>query len=119
VGSVVVDAESLHGTLVRRPERCSLLDVAFGTGALDTARTLTEFHRMKLMRDGLRIAIASGKLAAARVAWDRLSQGREHRFDRLEVAAGLHRREPLLWLPQRDRLGARSVLRAGIAATPG
>jgi hypothetical protein len=88
----------LPDSLLRCPAACPVLDVAFGCASLDVSKYLLEFHGATPTRETLKMAISSGNLELIRLAWERLPEEHETRFDLLEVAADFHREEPFVWL---------------------
>jgi hypothetical protein len=85
-------------SLLRRPENCTLLDVAVGSGSVEVTKCLLEFHNARPTRETLKMALSSGNLELIRLLWQRLPGEHENRFDLMEVAADFHREEPLAWL---------------------
>jgi hypothetical protein len=91
-------------SLLRRPESCTLLDIAVGSASVEVTKCLLEFHGAKPTRETLKMAVSGGNLELIRLMWQRLPYERYHRFDLMEVAADFHREEPLAWL-LRDATG--------------
>jgi hypothetical protein len=91
--------ESPVSSVPRWRELCSLLDIAFGAGAVEVTMYLLEFHNATVTRETLMMAISSGNVRLIRLAWHRFPEGRNQgRGDLLEVAAHCHQPEPLSWL---------------------
>jgi hypothetical protein len=95
-----IKARNLPAKLLRQPATCCpVLDVAVGSGAVEVAKTLLEFHEAKATRETLKAALSSGSFELVRICWERLPDGQEKgRLDLLEVAADFHQPEVLSWL---------------------
>jgi hypothetical protein len=50
----------LPESVVRRPERCRIIDVAVGSGSVEMSKYLLEFHAATPSRETLRMAISTG-----------------------------------------------------------
>jgi hypothetical protein len=76
-----------------------VLDVAVGSGAVDVAKYLLEFHDAKPTRETLMMALSSGNFELVRMCWGRLPDEQvKKRLDLLEIASLFHRVEILAWL---------------------
>jgi hypothetical protein len=99
VNAVVFEREDVPGSLLRRPLKHSLLDVAVGSASVDLTKCLLEFHAAKPTRETLKMALAAGNLELIRLVRRQLREAElEHRVDLLEVAAEFHQLEALVWL---------------------
>jgi hypothetical protein len=71
----------------------------FGSGAVDVAKCLLEFHEARPTRETLKMALSSGNFELVRICWERLPDEQEMvRLDLLEVASDFHQLEVLSWL---------------------
>jgi hypothetical protein len=99
VNTVNFDEGNLPESLVRRPLKCSLLDVAAGSGSVEMTKYLLEFHGAKPTRETLKMAMSTGSLEMIKLLRERLPEPeREARGELLEVAAEFHQWEVLLWV---------------------
>jgi hypothetical protein len=100
VNKTRIKARNLPARILRQPALgCPVLDVAVGSGAVDVAKSLLEFHEAKPTRETLKMAVSSGSFELVRICWERLPDEREKdRLDLLEVAADFHQLEVLSWL---------------------
>jgi hypothetical protein len=99
VNTVWFNEEDLPGSLVRRPRKCSLLDVAAGSGSVETTKYLLEFHSAKPTRGTLKMAISTGRFELIKLMHERLSETElGARVDLLIVATDFHQPEVLRWL---------------------
>jgi hypothetical protein len=100
VNKTRIRARNLPAMLLRKPEfGCLVLDVAVGSGAVDVAKSLLEFHEAKPTGETLKMALSSGDFELVRICWERLPGEQEkERRDLLEVAADFHQLEVLSWL---------------------
>jgi hypothetical protein len=62
-----MNVRNLPGSLARRSLKCSLLDVAVGSGSVEVVKCLREVHGAKPSRETLRIAISTGNLELLKV----------------------------------------------------
>jgi hypothetical protein len=97
VDAVWFDGRKLPGSLVRRPLKCSLLDVAVGSGSVEMTKYLMEFHSAGSTREMLKMAISTGNLELIKMMLERLPEVRD-RLDLMEVASEFHQEEVLTWL---------------------
>jgi hypothetical protein len=94
--TVRIRVEDIPESVIRRPFRCSLLDVSVGAGAVEMTKYLLEFHDVKPTRETLKQAISTGNAELIRLMWQRVPEGdRLHRADLLQVAADFHREAAL------------------------
>jgi hypothetical protein len=93
-----VEIRAYPGSLVRRPERCRLLEVAVGAGSIEVTKCLLEFHGARPTRETLKMALSSGNIELIRLMWERLPEEHGNRLGLLEVAGVYHREEVLGWL---------------------
>jgi hypothetical protein len=111
VDAVHFNEKELSESLIRRPLECSLLDVAVGSGSVEMTKYLFEFHRAKATRETLKQSISTGNLGMIRMVRERLPEGElRDRLDLLEVAAGFHQEEVLVWLLRDATVLEREVL---------
>jgi hypothetical protein len=99
VDAVWFEGRNLPESLVRRPLKCSLLDVAIGSGSVEMTKYLLEFHRAKPTQDTLKQALSAGSFESIKLIRERLpeAEGRD-RQELLAVAAEAHQPEVLRWL---------------------
>jgi hypothetical protein len=99
VDTVCFDEKTLPGSLVRRPLGCALLDVAVGSGSVETTKYMLEFHRAKPTRETLQQSISMGNLELIKLLRERMPESEfRDRGDLLEVASEFHQPELLGWL---------------------
>jgi hypothetical protein len=100
VNKTCLKARNLPAKLLRQPAfGCPVLDVAIGSGAVEVAKCLLEFHEAKPTRETLKMAPSSGNFELTRICWERLPDEQEReRLDLLEVAADFHQLEIFAWL---------------------
>jgi hypothetical protein len=111
VNDVIVDAWQFPDPLVRRVKRCSLLDVAVGSDAVNVAKVMFEFGGATPTRETLKMAIAIGNAELIRLVWGRLPDAdHERRGDILLVAADFHQEPALAWLFRDATLLERELL---------
>jgi hypothetical protein len=110
VKGVKFGPEELPESVVRRPPRCSLLDVSVGAGSLEVSKYLLEFHEAPPTRETLKQALSFGNLELIRLIEKRLPEAElERRADLLEVAGDFHQLEPLAWLFRDARMTDREL----------
>jgi hypothetical protein len=98
VNTVCFSEGELPESLVRRPLKCSLLDVAVGSGSVEMTKYLLEFHGAKATRETLKQSISTGNPGMFRMVRERLPEGElRDRVDLMEVAAEFHQEEMLMW----------------------
>jgi hypothetical protein len=121
VDQTYIKARNFPKQLVRRQARCSVLDVAVGSGAVPVAKYLLEFLGARPTRETLKMALASGNLELIRMCWGRLPAEHEKRLDLLEVAASSGRSTCVLqthcwrcWTRDSTRGGPRPLRRGGL-----
>jgi hypothetical protein len=111
VNTVCFSQGELPESLVRRPLGCSLLDVAVGSGSVEMAKYLFEFHGAKATRETLKQSISAGNLELFRMVRERLPEGElRDRVDLMEVAAEFHQEEVLTWLHRDATVFERELL---------
>jgi hypothetical protein len=101
VNTTWIKARHLPAKLLRKPRfRCPVLEIAVGSGAVDVAKSLLEFHGARPTRETLKMALSSGNFELVRICWERLpdEQQQRNRRDLLEVASDFHQLEILAWL---------------------
>jgi hypothetical protein len=99
VNTVCFRDGELPESLVRRPLKCSLLDVAVGSGSVEMTKYLFEFHRARATRETLKQSISGGNLGMFRMVRERLPEGElGDRVDLMGVAAEFYQEEMLTWL---------------------
>jgi hypothetical protein len=99
VDRVLIRSKDFPTTLLRKPEFCSLLDLAAATAAVDVAKYLLEFHEAMPTRETLKMALSSGNLELIRLFWARLPElEQKSRLDLLEVASDFHQVDVVAWL---------------------
>jgi hypothetical protein len=110
VNAITFSESELPESVVRRPLKCSLLDVAVGSGSVEMTKYLLEFHGARPTRETLKQSISSGNLELFKMMRERLPEA-EFRFgdDLMEVAAEFHQGEVLEWsFTRRDDFRARA-----------
>jgi hypothetical protein len=113
VNTVHFSEKELPESLVRRPLECSLLDVAVGSGSVEMTKYLLEFHRARPTRETLKQSISTGSLELFKLMRERLPERElRHRADLMDVAAGFHQLEVLVWLLRDATVLEREVLLA-------
>jgi hypothetical protein len=111
VNVVYFDEKELPESLVRRPSRCSLLDVTVGSGSVEMTKYLLEFHRAMPTRETLKQSISTGSLELFRMMRERLSErDLRERLDLMELAADFHQWEVFLWLCRDATICERELL---------
>jgi hypothetical protein len=118
VNAVYLNERELPGALVRRPLECSLLDVAVGSGSVEMTKYLLEFHSATPTRETLMMAISTGNLELISMMVERLTEASlRDRTDLMEVTAGFHQHEVLVWLLRDATVFVRELL--GVFAMSG
>jgi hypothetical protein len=99
VSTVCFNEGELPASLVRRPLKCSLLDVAVGSGSVEMTKYLFEFHGAKATWETLKQSISTGDLELIKLMRERLPKGEvRDRVELMEVAVEFHQEEVLAWL---------------------
>jgi hypothetical protein len=75
VNTVCFNEKELPKSLVRRPLKCSLLDVAVGSGSMEMTKCLLEFHRARPTRETLKQSISTGSPELVKLMRERLPEG--------------------------------------------
>jgi hypothetical protein len=98
VNAIIFGENELPGSVVRRPLKCSLLDVAVGSVSVEMTKYLLEFHGARPTRETLKQSISNGNLELFKMMRERLPEA-EFRLkdDLMEVAAEFHQIEVLNW----------------------
>jgi hypothetical protein len=81
VNAIHFHLQHLPDELLRKPMKCSLLDVAIGSGAVEASKYLLEFHGARCTVETLKMAISSGNLELIRIVLTRLSGQRGNLVD--------------------------------------
>jgi hypothetical protein len=98
VNAVTFGENELPESVVRRPFKCSLLDVSVGSGSVEMTKYLLEFHGARPTRETLKQSISSGNLELFKMMRERLPEAEFRlRDDLMEVAAEFHQGEVLVW----------------------
>jgi hypothetical protein len=96
---IVIGLDNLPDSLLRRPELCTLLDIAVGAGKVEMSKYLLEFHELKPSRETLKQSLSTGVPELIRLIWQRVDEcDREGRVDLLQVSADFHHESVLGWL---------------------
>jgi hypothetical protein len=105
------ELEHMPESVLRKPERCSLVDLAVGAASVQVTKYLLEFHELKPSFETLKMAISGGNVELIRVVLGRLPEAAlETRAELLEVAADFHQVETLAWLFRDATMLEREVL---------
>jgi hypothetical protein len=118
VNAITFGENELPGSVVRRPLKCSLLDVAVGSGSVEMAKYQLEFHRARPTRETVKQSISSGNLELFKMMRERLPEAEFRLKDDLrEVAAEFHQEEVLAWFFRDATIFERELL--GVLALEG
>jgi hypothetical protein len=99
VNTLRFSEKKLPESLVRRPSKCSLLDVAVGSGSVEMTKYLLEFHGAKPTRETLKQSLSTGCFELIKLIRERLPGAEfQDRVELLELAAEFHQTEVLGWL---------------------
>jgi hypothetical protein len=75
VNAICLNEKVLPESLARLPLKCSLLDVAVGSGSVEMTKYLLEFHRARPTRETLKQSISIGNLELFKLMRKRLPEG--------------------------------------------
>jgi hypothetical protein len=99
VNAISFNEKSLPESLVGRPLKCSLLEIAVGSGSVEMTKYLLEFHNARPTRGTLKMAISTGSAELIKLMRERLAETElGARLELLEVAASFHQVEVVAWL---------------------
>jgi hypothetical protein len=99
VDTIYFSEKKLPGWLVRRPLRCSLLDLAVGSGSVEMTKYLLEFHGANPTQETLKQSISVGNLELVKMMRGGLPEAElGDRLDLVEVAAEFQQVEVLALL---------------------
>jgi hypothetical protein len=102
---VVLHADALPESLIRRPSSCGLIDVAAAVGG-EPLRYLLAFEQIAPGSEAMHQAVASGSPDSVLTIWDRLGAEtrQRHKAAWAETAADFHRPAILTWLLQDESM---------------